>query len=276
MLSLTFALTYAGVAFTRPDYILTGKRYIEDSFYAKMFERDISVSGLRYLKKQRVRDLLPVHHSNIWWRLNGSSLTRELSKHPLVQSVAVRPCSFFSLTCFKLLIEERKAGMLATFSDGVWLLGTDGGYMVSVAETEDSPRVRKLRARRGLPLVHGLSDAASSPRMVRSRAMYVLRSRDELLKVFPDGVNSMRLHENGELTVLLNKYPFEIIFDASFDDPERLTVEVARLKALLIEMTGKERAIAKIDMAYDQSAVVTLTDEALAKQAEVNKKKMKG
>ena len=41
-------------------------------------------------------------------------------------------------------------------------------------------------------------------------------------------------------------------------------------------MTGKERAIAKIDMAYDQSAVVTLTDEALAKQAEVNKKKMKG
>ena len=203
----------AGIWFTRPEYLFSAQTYVENSIYTRLFEREIHVNGARLLRKQRVLDMLPVHYSNLWWRMNPSAITRTLSTNPLVQSVAVEPCNFFSLRCFSVAIEERDAGLLAVLPDGVWLLGTDGGYMVSVAKKEASDRVRLLQQKRNLPLVYGLAGEGVSPQMVRSRALYVLRAREQLETSLDAGIPALTLHGNGELSVQFERYPFTVVFD---------------------------------------------------------------
>jgi hypothetical protein len=240
-----------------------------------MYERDIEIYGLDHLKEARILALLPKGKSNLWWRLNQSSITRDLSTNPLIKSASITPCHMYSVRCFVISIEERETGILAVFSDQVWVIGADGGYVATVAESVASERVEKLKARFALPLVYGLDRDSASPGMVRSRSLYAMRSRGRMERRLNVSVDTMKLRKGGELEVWFREYPFSVIFESSFDNPALLEEELGRFSALLHEIEGQERAIARIDMAYERAAVVTLTPEAEKARKDSDKERQK-
>ncbi|MBX7145000.1 MAG: FtsQ-type POTRA domain-containing protein [Oligoflexia bacterium] len=258
---LTFLLFIAvtGVFLWRPPKALVPAiQHVEQSAQDFLEDKEVQLSGLELLDAAEVRKLLPMQNSFAWWRLNGEEVERQLERHALIQAARVRPCGATSLRCFLVEIRERKPAFLAKIGEKIWLLGADGGFMSPVPPNRVAAGLEVAPGQKAI-WVKGLGAASPAPEAVRLKLQYVRKLVDLVEGGVPEKVSEVELMPSGETAVRFQGLGFVAIFDVdSSSDATRITDEAARLQKLLQELGPRKADLAKVDLAFNKMAVVTM------------------
>lgn len=230
-----------------------------------MFSRDLVLEGAHLVNVRDIEVRVPTTRSNVWWRGNLTALASVINEHPLVKRASVTPCSWYSLTCFRVAIQERTPMYLLVpgatgAADRAWLVGEDGGFIAPALEgAENSPLAELTRS---LIKVEGVLLNELSPDMVRAR--FVRAS--EVVRALKVGggfsTRALAVSPQGEFTVWTDALEAPVLLGA---DVDLLSERVARLVRLLQEIPPSHRGrIERIDLSLDRMGVVAVKKEFLS------------
>lgn len=242
----------------RPGFLAPALTTVEKSAHEFLEEKQIQLSGLELLDPIEVRKLLPMQKSFAWWRMNSDQVQRQLEQHALIQSALVRPCEQTSLRCFSVEIQERKPAFLARIGDKVWLLGADGGFMAPVPAAKASGGLEIGPGRKAI-WVKGVGDSSVSPETIRLKIQYVRKVVDLVEAGVSEKVSEVELLPTGETALRFQGLALNAIFDVNSESAaNRISDEAARLQKLLQELGPRKADLAKVDLAFNKMAVVTM------------------
>jgi hypothetical protein len=255
----------------RPERYAAVRDEVAGLLQSVLYEREVQISGLKRLSESEIREILPRDHSTPWWLINGAIIETSLLGNSLIQKADIKPCGLFELSCFKLAIEERQAGLFAIVDDRGWLIGRDGGQIMPVTleeiqryqEGKEQQQVSKQTSGRRLPVVSGLRFKEESPDVIRARFERLRKAIDLIEESAGYTVRSIELTSNQELDVRFYGLSLKAVFDLSQDqlenaDNSRLSDRAIRLKLLLKQFGDRRSAIESVDLAPEKMAVVKL------------------
>lgn len=220
-----------------------------------LYSRDVRLSGLQRVLESDVLDVLPQSRSNIYWKFFSSEIERKLSSNPWIEKAELKNCQPSSFSCFRVELVERIPRFLARIEDRSWLLDSAGHFLSAI----DSQSAANLLKGQGAELIEieSLAESQSSPDISRARVLHVSRLLDYLEREVGERVSRVAYLQGGDLIAHFSAANFDAVFSAQTSDDQILHREVDRLKRVLKEFEGKTAALAKVDLAFDRSVVVT-------------------
>jgi len=226
------------------------------------YDRDFEVSGLNVLNSYELIELLPAEKNSLWWRLNTKTLQGRLLAHPLVESAQVQPCSFFQFSCFSLSLVERSPDFILLSDQSASIIGSDGGYIAPLPAFQNLHSFVEMidQTFPEAVLLKGLFQDKSSPDIARARFLNIKKSIDTIEEETSYRVHSLELRDRGEALLKLRGLPFMIVFTLEGEDAGRAREESRRFRKVLSELEGKFHLVKKVDLAFDELAVVSFKE----------------
>ncbi len=223
---------------------------------------ELRVSGNALYSKKSAQALLPKDKSFAWWLLNQGSVESLLMHEPMIVRADVERCSMWSLRCFEVKIKEQNANGIALIDGEAWLLNAQGRLFAKVPEKIANRVLIKLSHPK-FPVIMGLKqNPDEAPTLIESRGLYIDRALSVIKSDYELTPALIKLRANGELEVKFNGSPVLVVFSSALDNLDQLKVELARLKVVMDEIKGRERAIEQVDLAYASVAVLKIKAEA--------------
>lgn len=245
----------------KPDQFLLSKNIASNAYNDIFFRKNISVRGLKVLRVDAIKKLLPIEYSNLWWSLNASFIDGVLEKNPFIQGASTEHCggSILNFSCFIISIEERTPAYISLVGNEASVLGDDGAT-IQTAKGEDIEKTLQTlldpKARPPIVLL-GLVTPGVSSDITEARFRYLRSSIQMIESEVKLHVQRVELLPTGELSARIQNVPYDIVFDDTSKDNERLHDEVTRLKRLLPELDGKKDRVSRVDLSYNKIAVVS-------------------
>lgn len=250
----------AGLLYSGNQTALWCARGLRDGLVSFWYDKDLRFAGLRVLKEKDFPLQAQREHAVPWWFVNAPAVEAEILQNPMVSSVRMSRCHFWSWSCFDLNIQERNPVMLALVGERTWVVGDDGGFIAPlkgpVAGTQQLSQ-SEVAELLGSPVVEGLVPDASPPEAIKPRLRYARQALGVLSAAGLD-VKTIKLRNNGEMEVRFRGRELVAVFSLSAEDMSRLDVEVLRLKRVLQEYGENAGRIAQIDLAFEKQAVVRM------------------
>lgn len=213
------------------------------------FRKDLIVSGNNFLKREDILAHLPQRRSVLWWLTHSAALEEMVRRNPRVVHADVRGCERLSWRCFEIEIGERQPSLIALVKREAWVVGDDGSFMHSY-----DPRQRYEVP---LPIIKGIA-GENAPEIIRARLFHVKRAIDLIERETGLRVSEATLSNSGELEAQFLGRSFQGIFDLSQADVNQVSTQAIRLSRILSEFNPDLMKPAKIDLAFNNQAVVTL------------------
>lgn len=230
-------------------------------------------------------DSLPMARDNFWWYQNRVPIALSLSKHPIIKSASVEPCSPARLSikhlttvietwgCFRVTISERRPSFRVLLGQRQWLADETGSLLVMIPDgrrlekdgggidlaSSDDTVVESPISR--LPLLEGAISELTSPDEANARIRYLIDRSQHLSSVTGMQVVRIRFLDRGEMLVHFKSLPFSVRFGSELHtvpgDFTRIALDeqVDRLKALAPRVRG-DNGIREIDLGFNRLAVV--------------------
>ena len=270
--ALTSVVAASVCALDQPQRVAALGRGVNTAVQEVLFAKDLQVTGLKVVRRREVDRLIPAEKSVPWWLINGRVVEARLLTSPLIFRANVASCQPWRWGCFKIEIEERKAGFFALVGAQGWLVGSDGGLIMPVAAERIAEYRRSVLDQAGatdaassgykrLPLVEGLWAGGESPDVVRQRLENVRRAIDIIEKACGLPVAHLRLASGQDVEVRLSGLELIATFDVSPEDilggrSQILADRSVRLKSLLDELGPRKSVVERVDLAFEKIAVI--------------------
>jgi len=258
---------------------------VQNRLYSFFHFHHVEVSGNSILSDNDVLGFLPMGRDNFWWYQNSVPISLSLSKHPLIRSASVEPCSLASFSlkhpativenwgCFKVVISERTPSFRVVLGQREWLADQSGALLAMISHNiRSGMHTGKLEPASsdekvvespfsGLPLLEGAISELSSPDESNARIRYLIDRTRHLSSVTGMQVTGIRFLDRGEMLVRFKSLPFVVRFGSELHtvpgDFTRIALDeqVERLKSLAPRVRG-DSGIREIDLGFNRLAVV--------------------
>ncbi len=258
---------------------------VYNRLYSFFHFHHVEVSGNSILSDADVIDSLPMGRDNLWWYQNRVPISLSLSKHPLIKSASVEPCSpaRFSLKhlttiietwgCFRVVVSERVPSFRVLLGQRQWLVDEAGALLAIIPHNErlitdrGASGLASLEGKvvespfSALPLLEGTISELTSPDEANARIRYLIDRARHLSSVTEMEVAGIRFLDRGEMLVHFKSLPFAVRFGSELHtvpgDFTRIALDeqVERLKALAPRVRG-DSEIREIDLGFNRLAVV--------------------
>ena len=232
-----------------------------------LYDKDIAIEGLTLLPEQRVRAMLPVDRSVVWWKTNHALIEGQLLQSSLISRAALSECGW---GCFRVSIEERTPAFFTVVGNRGWIVGQDGGVIKPIA-------IEKITAyldggiaggsgaasagalgELQIPVVTGLLAGDGSSDIVRSRFEHVRNAVEIVQSVTGRRVATLEFVYGKELRMRFFEVPFPVVFAAGEEESDELLRDQSeRLKHLIKELEGSLTSIRSVDLGFEKLAVIT-------------------
>lgn len=258
---------------------------VYNRLYSFFYFHRVEVSGNSILSDNDVLESLPMKRDNLWWYQNRVPISLNLSKHPLIKSASLEPCSpaRFSLKhlttiietwgCFRVVVSERTPSYRVLLGRNQWLVDEAGALLVMIPYSSHpavengsfdlaSSEEKVFESRfSGLPLLEGAISELTSPDEANARIRYLIDRTRHLSSVTGMQVTGIRFLDRGEMLVHFKSLPFSVRFGSELHtvpgDFTRIALDeqVERLKSLAPRVRG-DSGIREIDLGFNRLAVV--------------------
>lgn len=212
-----------------------------------VYHVDVKFTGLSRLRSEDLEVLLPTEKPFWWWIVSAPTVEKDLVGQPLVKSVNIVRCSWYSLKCFEISVTERKPAALVSLQTGWWLVGDDGGAIGPVSD--------EGRANSELPAVLGGERFETTPQVLRERVMTVL----DLLAALGSGApKSIRFSSDSEVLLDYGANLPEVLLELGM--PAWISEQLTRLAEVRAQLGERFNEVKRIDLAFQSQAVVTFRE----------------
>lgn len=236
-------------------------RAIASRLEAASVDKSVVISGIQTVQLAEVRRQLPERKSVIWWLLNKPWIEARLVENPYIQRARVENCDPWlvrSWGCFTVKVEERKPTYIAMIAKDPWLIGEDGGFISPLSDPRASRFVRENAGSFRPKIIRGLMGENQSPETIKARFERI-RSSIRLVEASSEmEIEWVQLKDNGELDVRFREPRLMATFDSSEDESGMLQGKAKRLRQLVDELGEKKDLLARVDLAFENVAVVGL------------------
>jgi len=241
------------------------------STHTLLYRKSVNITGLKLLSDADLKLEGYAERSNLWWLFNRAEIEQALRSNALIQEVNLSPCSLLSFSCFNLKIEERNPELLASMGKGIWLVGSDGGFISPIPGEESFNQKlkqliqdKKIKSLNQNVIVTGLLPNDASLNILKPRFEYVKNAIGNIEAETALKVKKVQINDSGEMEVKFENFPFLAVFGVGQHSADRLGKEVRRLTRILKEFKGREENLQRIDLAFDALAVVKLNQDVSA------------
>ena len=265
---LSFLLLFATgtwLVVDRPHFAAEAVRQVDSIVHRFFFEKELRIQGIEVIQENAIRSALPLERSNLWWRLHLSALEAPVSSIPLIKETHISACSWISLGCFSIAVQERKAAFVALSKDEAkaWIIGEDGGFIAPITHEQFRMGVLDVFGdqSRDFVIVRGLWSERYSPDEIRSRILALSLA----IKIFHEeliyDIDRITLGEGRDFEIQFRKLPFPVVFEL---DTTTLREASKRLRNLIGDLRGSFDSVDHIDLAFHSMGVMRLKNSAVA------------
>lgn len=241
----------------------------EDALSSLLRVKSIEVHGNYRLSPEEVRHLaLPEFVENqqfpFFWSVSKNTVESRLLRNPWVKSVRV-DWRYYPRTLL-ISVQEEDIWLVAETEHSNWLVSRAGTLLVDLDSLQNSDLILETVS---LPRLRGIQEDpqhelhSGSGERSFANAIKMLTSF-EAAGGFPFTVDSYELLEDGAVRVFLAPeqpvnaksliLPQEVILRS--EDFASAEIVLTRLQAVLIDITKRGQAVAKIDLRFEDRAVV--------------------
>lgn len=216
-----------------------------------------NVSELRWkvvggLSQSYAEKLLTSNRNIFFWSFFKSKIVAPYLQDSIFKSVQLERCSFFNFYCYEIFIQARTPAFLEKGAAGVWLVDSEGVVLRKVQNLDSWD----------LPLVD-LREPGLSPQVLNSRQRSAFFVIQEFKKVAGVTLRELSFTASGEVALVFAEYPFVLLLEPSFSEPDKLRTQLDRFRYILKDLGVALNAVARIDLAFDRQAVITPLAESV-------------
>jgi hypothetical protein len=261
LFSLIFAILVVWLSL-RPDYATQLAQKIGESAMTALYEREVAIHGGDDDLQREVFTKIKRGGSNLQLRFTPEDIEKKILALSTVQSVNIEPCSLLSLGCYVVTLEQRtpyyKIYKTNSGKSLVWLSSKEGSFIQNGDNCSSCIPVLGLDA-----MTSESSEGAQRALAKLSMFIAALKAttRCEVLNV--------EFLSSQELNVILGGCAsWQVLFSFPYEKSV-YEKELERLKEVLLQFSGKESVVKRVELSYDKIAVVSLQEGVkLAKQEE--------
>lgn len=215
------------------------------------YEKKIFAKGLDLVDQAYIQNALKAsgydQKSVWWWWLNKSTVESSLRANPFIDQVKLENCEGSYFYCYTINIKERQPEFVAEISGSLWLIGSDGKFLIPIQRSSLS-RLKSFKYVKGLE--------GFSPQSAQAQINYIISALEVIKQEIDSPVSSVEYLDQGELRISFEQIFTKVRLPYVENDFEILREKARRFKYSLNELGDKAKLVNELDLGFDKVGVV--------------------